>query len=172
MAQKVSLGPVEIRVLCSICGESLSESRIKQKSRVCSEKCKDRLDFIHAKLRESNWCPYCLHPSTPDERLKYREWRATLPKAKGDRKSLKSIVYTAREQQLAHKNDLVTALRKANLLLAAQAESLVSSYASPAKEGEAPDPQTITDALARDEYEVLTKAITRNNSLLDRSAQK
>lgn len=69
---------IEIAPLhCTVCREPIPASRAQRQTATCSEKCKDKLDAIRARQRAARKCSVCLHPSTPEERELFREWRAS-----------------------------------------------------------------------------------------------
>lgn len=97
-------------MFCQICTQPIPEKRRTRATSVCSEKCKDKLDAIRARQRAVRKCTLCLHPSTPEERAEFRQWRYE----RGDLKSAKVIV---RDYTMANKTDLVNRLKSVRLLL-------------------------------------------------------
>lgn len=163
---------VDMMVRCAICPQILSESRVRRRSRTCSERCKDRLDFILAKLRDEKMCTHCLKPTTPEEREEFRLWRAQRPRTKGDRGALRSATVVARDSSLASKKDMLTQLRKSTRQLSERRDWVAMSSAVAPPPGEELDPDTIISPTARAEYDALTTLIQRNQELLDRSTEE
>jgi hypothetical protein len=72
-------------LVCVICGNPLPEKRARARKDTCSSECQVvRKAFNkHNVLRRH--CPNCYHPSTPQERAEFRQWR----KDRGDRRSVR-----------------------------------------------------------------------------------
>jgi predicted nucleic acid-binding Zn ribbon protein len=69
--------PASEGLFCTICTDPIPSGRDQRQTATCSEKCKNRLDAIRAAQRAARKCSHCLHPSTPEERASWREWRAS-----------------------------------------------------------------------------------------------
>lgn len=96
---------------CTICQEPIPDARARRQTSTCSEKCKNRLDAIRAHQRASKRCPYCLHPSTPEEREAFRLWRV-------ERGEVRSANKYNRDAALPPRQAMVRILRKAILAIA------------------------------------------------------
>lgn len=97
-------------MFCQICTQPIPEKRKTRATSVCSEKCKNKLDGIRARQRATRKCHACLHPSTPEERAEFRQWRAN----RGDLKSAKIIV---RDYTLPEKTEMANQLKSVKLML-------------------------------------------------------
>lgn len=97
-------------MFCQICTQPIPEKRKTRSTSVCSEKCKNKLDGIRQRQRASRKCPLCLHPSTPQERAEYREWRVS----RGD---LKSATVITRDYTLPNKTEMAQRLKSVKLFL-------------------------------------------------------
>lgn len=60
---------------CTICTKEIPPDRARRRTSVCSEACKDKADYRRMKMMRNQKCPHCLHPSTPEEREDFRQWR-------------------------------------------------------------------------------------------------
>lgn len=65
---------------CVVCRNPLLRERTTHNRETCSAECTDIWRQYCADLAASRHCPSCWHPSTPEERAEFREWR----KARGD----------------------------------------------------------------------------------------
>ena len=69
---------------CVVCGKDVPEKRATGRSRdTCSPSCNDIFRAFKNWQSFRRRCPACFHPSTPEERDSWREWR----KQRGDRRA-------------------------------------------------------------------------------------
>lgn len=63
-------------VHCVICGDVLTEERLKKRAITCSpEHSKDRANQLRRML-DAKRCRYCQRPATQEEQARFRRWRA------------------------------------------------------------------------------------------------
>jgi hypothetical protein len=69
---------------CIVCTEPVSLKRSRGRSKAtCSPVCNDVLKRWRIYVVQTSRCPNCYHPSSPEERDLFRQWR----KDRGDRRS-------------------------------------------------------------------------------------
>ena len=105
---------VKNTLYCCICTQPIPDKRATRQTSTCSEKCKNKLDAVRADQRRDRKCPFCLHPSTPEERLLFRAFMVSLGKRRSE-------VVTTRERtpNETPRHLLRKALREAMSLLEA-----------------------------------------------------
>jgi predicted nucleic acid-binding Zn ribbon protein len=155
---------------CTICQGAIPEGRSKRKSAVCSEKCKDKLDAIRERQRADTKCPMCLHPSTPEERADFRQWRVERKRPLGAYHGggTKQLEAQSREHApgLPSRYALQNALRQAVGLLEAERDRILDSECAKGEKGEL-ERNTLPD-LARREVEELEGRIEHFKSFLEK----
>jgi predicted nucleic acid-binding Zn ribbon protein len=67
---------IPTKLFCQVCGQAIPDEKTKRRSNTCGEKeCVNALRRFRASLSSAGKCPYCYHPSTPEEWERYRKWR-------------------------------------------------------------------------------------------------
>ena len=70
-------GPdVSLEMFCVVDKNPIPHSRVKLGSITCSTECAKKRRRQQMKLMEQTECKYCRRPSTPEERTRYKRWRA------------------------------------------------------------------------------------------------
>ena len=151
---------------CTICTDPIEEKRARRNTATCSEACKDRLDFIRAKQRESKRCPHCLSPSTPEEREEFRIWRSQRPKTEGDRLALKAPDKHGRDTTLEPKQKMLRVLRAGVKLAKAHRLELYTSYLISGAEQKL---DNIEDERVRDDLSSIEGFLDRASKILDKA---
>jgi predicted nucleic acid-binding Zn ribbon protein len=105
---------------CTICQAAIDPVRARRQTSTCSEKCKNRLDVIRAHQRATKRCPYCLNPSTPEERAAFRVWRA-------ERGDLRSATKVKRDFTLPSKTDMRFVMMRAIHALTEERDRLTAA---------------------------------------------
>jgi predicted nucleic acid-binding Zn ribbon protein len=114
--------PSEETLHCIICQSRIDPVRARRQTSTCSEKCKNRLDVIRAHQRATKRCPYCLNPSTPEERASFRVWRA-------ERGDLRSATKVKRDFTLPSKTDMRHVMQRAINALTEERDRLTAALA-------------------------------------------
>lgn len=104
-------------MFCQICRALIPEKRRTRATSVCSEKCKNKLDGIRQRQRATRKCNLCLHPSTPEERAEFRQWRF-------ERGDLKSAAKVVRDYTLPSKERIANELRAVRTLLQHEVDAI------------------------------------------------
>jgi hypothetical protein len=61
---------------CTMCGEPIPADHPRPNiTLTCSDACRDRRDVWRKQRMGKKRCKYCLKPSTPAERSRFRRWR-------------------------------------------------------------------------------------------------
>lgn len=70
------------RLYCTVCTSAIPEQRATQRATTCTKECKAKLKaFYRAKALERK-CRHCNHPSSPEERREFQQWRRDEAKKK------------------------------------------------------------------------------------------
>lgn len=170
--EKRDLGNPSGTTYCTICTKPIAEGRSKRKSAVCSESCKDKLDVIRARQRADTKCPMCLHPSTPEERAAFRQWRVETKTALGSYHGggAKQVQPQTREHApgLPSRYALQSALRQAVALLETERDRILESECTKTPEGKL-ERSTLSE-LARPAVEDLESRIGHFKTLTEKAS--
>lgn len=114
--------PIEaMQLRCIVCTNPVPAKRATSRSKnTCSPECYKRLKQFHALQLQRVKCPACYHPSTPEERKDFREWR----KHRGDVREGRGRPPVMREKKLLTALDsTLTMMRAASQAVHEKGES-------------------------------------------------
>jgi hypothetical protein len=67
----------EAALNCQVCRGVIPPATAKKLGVVCGIACRNELRRYRFQILQNQKCPHCYHPSTPEEREEFRQWRAS-----------------------------------------------------------------------------------------------
>jgi hypothetical protein len=67
----------EAALNCQVCRGLIPSATAKKLGVVCGIACRNELRRYRFQILQNQKCPHCYHPSTPEEREEFRQWRAS-----------------------------------------------------------------------------------------------